>query len=321
MDAPGVLSGDTERTTPDIIGVRFQKIGKIYHFDAGGKPIADGEYVVVETSRGRQLGQVIQHIASPSLSQEGGWKPILRVANAQDLVLRQVWQQKEAEAIVVCREKAAEIGVTDVKFVAAEFSFDGARLTILYSHEADERFEFKNLRRSMSRVYPQSQIEFHLIGPRDVAKLLGGMGACGIDSRCCAMFITEFSPISIKMAKEQGISLTPTEITGMCGRLRCCLVYEYETYVEARKLLPKRGKMVGTPKGEAKVVDVLTLKEAVMVEFTAGGRAEFTKDELIPLEALEVLKQKVESVNGTGPVEAPPAVKPPQKEVRRDRRR
>ena len=321
MDAPSVINENSEKAEPGIIGVRFQKIGKMYHFDSGGFPVAEEEYVVVETSRGRQLGKVIQRIEKLETIPGGGLKTILRVANAQDLVLRQVWQQKEAEAIVQCREKAAEIGVVDVKFVAAEFSFDGARLTILYSHETDERFEFKNLRRSMSRVYPQSQIEFHLIGPRDVAKLLGGMGACGIDSRCCAMFITEFSPISIKMAKEQGISLTPTEITGMCGRLRCCLLYEYETYVEARKLLPKRGKMVGTPKGEAKVVDVLTMKEAVMVEFTTGGRAEFTKDELIPLEALEVLKQKVESVNGTEPVEAPPAVKPPQKEVRRDRRR
>ncbi len=104
----------------------------------------------------------------------------------------------------------------------------------------------------MQRIYPRSQVEMRQIGPRDVAKLLGGMGACGIENRCCSMFLTEFSPISIKMAKEQGISLTPTEITGMCGRLRCCLIYEYEQYVEARKNLPKRNKRVVTPRAKAR---------------------------------------------------------------------
>lgn len=321
MHALSVSGVDMDKRLPGIISVRFQKTGKLYHFDTGSLEVANGEYVVVETSRGRQLGQVIQHIEKAGTPQEGTLKPIVRVATALDLVQRQVWQQKEAEAIVICREKAAEIGVFEVKFVAAEFSFDGLRLTILYSHESEERLEFKNLRRSMSRAYPQSQIEFYLIGPRDVAKLLGGMGACGIESRCCSRFITDFSPISIKMAKEQGISLTPTEITGMCGRLRCCLVYEYEQYVEARKQLPKRGKMVGTPKGEAKVVDVLTLKEAVLVEFPAGGRAEFLKEELIPLEALEVLAQKTESVQEEPPEERKVPERKPRRDARHDRRR
>lgn len=321
MNATSVSETNDDKRLPGIIGVRFQKIGKLYHFDTGGSGVADGEYVVVETSRGRQLGQVVQHIQKEGTPQEGTLKPILRVATALDLVQRQVWQQKEAEAIVICREKAAEIGVIEVKFVAAEFSFDGSRLTILYSHESEERLEFKNLRRSMSRAYPQAQIEFYLIGPRDVAKLLGGMGACGIESRCCSRFITDFSPISIKMAKEQGISLTPTEITGMCGRLRCCLVYEYEQYVEARKQLPKRGKVVGTPKGEARVVDVLPLKQAVMVEFTNGGRAEFLKDELIPLEALEVLTQKTEAVQEAAPEARKVPEKKPRRDPRHDRRR
>jgi cell fate regulator YaaT (PSP1 superfamily) len=280
----------------NIIGVRFQKVGKLYHFDKGpSKDIELGDYVVVETSRGKQLGQVIQFINNPEISQESSLKQVLRKASARDMVLRQVWQQKELEAVINCRAKAAELGFNDVKFVAAEFSFDGSRLSILYSHESEEKIEFKTLWRALSKIYAQSQIEFHMIGPRDVAKILGGMGACGLETRCCSMFLTEFSPISIKMAKEQGISLTPTEITGMCGRLRCCLVYEYEQYVEARKQLPKRGKRVGTPKGEGKVVDVLPLKESVIVEFEAGGTAEFMKHELQPLEELEALKQKAAS--------------------------
>ncbi len=118
----------------------------------------------------------------------------------------------------------------------------------------------------MQKQHPKSQVEMRQIGPRDMAKILGGMGACGMENRCCSKFLTEFSPISIKMAKEQGISLTPQEITGMCGRLRCCLVYEYEQYSEARKELPKRNKRVVTPLGEGKVVEVNPLQMTIRVE-------------------------------------------------------
>jgi len=277
-----------------IVGIRFQKVGKIYHFDASSMPdLQPGEFVLVETSRGRQLGQMIHKIENPQRPQEG-WKAIERRASAQDMVLQKHYQHKELEVTINCRAKASEMGILGVKFIASEYSYDGSRLSILYSNEAGEKMEFKNLRRAMQRLYPHAQIDFHLIGPRDVAKLLGGMGACGLENRCCSAFLTEFSPVSIKMAKEQGISLTPTEITGMCGRLRCCLVYEYEQYVEARKQLPKRGKRVITPQGEGKVVDVLPLKEAVMVELPSGAFAEFMKHEIQPAEELEALQRKAE---------------------------
>lgn len=280
---------------PYIVGIRFQKVGKLYHFDASSnRELATGDFVIVETSRGKQLGQVIQIVQNPQLPPEGVWKPIQRKASPQDLVLRQTWQQKELEVTITCRAKAAELRIRDVKFVTSEFSFDGSRLSIFYSNEAGEKMELKDLRRVMQRIYPQTQLEFHVLGPRDVAKVLGGMGACGLESRCCSTFLTEFSPISIKMAKEQGISLTPTEITGMCGRLRCCLVYEYEQYVEARKQLPKRGKRVVTPMGEGKVNDVFPLKSSVMVELDKGGISEFMRHELQPWDELEALKQKSE---------------------------
>jgi cell fate regulator YaaT (PSP1 superfamily) len=282
---------------PYIVGVRFQKVGKLYYFDASAySDIGPGSFVVVDTVRGRQIGQIIQVIQDPQASHDGGWKPVQRPASAQDMVQRKYWQQKELEAVINCRARAAEMQIRDVKFVSAEFSFDGSRLIIQYSNEAGERMEFKGLRRSMQRIYPHAQIEFHLIGPRDIAKLLGGMGACGMDNRCCSMFLTEFSPISIKMAKEQGISLTPTEITGMCGRLRCCLIYEYEQYVEARKQLPKRNKRVRTPQGDGRVVDVLPLKDSVMVELATNGMIrEFTRQDLEPLDELEALKKKADS--------------------------
>jgi cell fate regulator YaaT (PSP1 superfamily) len=225
----------------------------------------------------------------------GGIKSIVRIATPQDLLVRQQWEKRELEAIDTCRVKAAELGFSDIKIVSAEFSLDGSRLLFVYSSDEGEKTDLKSLKRNMQRNYQQSHVEMHLVGPRDVAKAMGGMGACGLECRCCTAFITEFSPISIKMAKEQGISLTPTEITGMCGRLRCCLVYEYEQYVEARKLLPKRGKLVVTPKGNGKVVDVVPLKGDVIVELEQGGQHEFMLQDIQPLEELDALKKKAEN--------------------------
>ena len=278
---------------PLVVGIRFQKIGKIYHFDASGFPdLRLGDQAVVETSRGAQLGEVVQVLTDPQPPPEGNWKPIQRRATPRDLVLRQIWQKKELEAMINCRAKAAEVRLEGVKIVGAEFSFDGSRLSFLYSTEAEIKVDTKRLRIAMQRLYPRSHVEMRLVGPRDVAKILGGMGACGMENRCCSMFLTEFSPISIKMAKEQGISLTPSEITGMCGRLRCCLVYEYEQYVEARQNLPKRNKRVVTPQGEGRVVDTFPLKETVLVELDKGFQQEFPHAQIQPWDELEALRKK-----------------------------
>lgn len=279
---------------PSIVGIRFQKIGKLYHFDASR--IVDlklGDYVVVETARGKQLGEVItQYETAPAPPPEGAWKIVERLATPRDLVMRQMWQKKELEATINCRAKLADMSTQGVKIVASEFSFDGSRLAFLYSSESGDKQDLNQLRNAMQRVYTRSRVEMRQIGPRDVAKILGGMGACGLETRCCSMFLTEFSPVSIKMAKEQGISLTPSEITGMCGRLRCCLVYEYEQYVAARKVLPKRGKRVVTPLGEGKVLDVYPLRQSVMVDVIEKGRHEFMKHELQPWDELEALRRK-----------------------------
>lgn len=278
---------------PFIVGIRFQKVGKIYHFDASScQDLQVGDFTVVETSRGRQLGEVVQIVKDPTPPPEGSWKPIHHRATPRDLVLRQIWQKKEIEAMINCRAKMAELGIQAVKIVAAEFTFDGTRLSFLYSTEAEGKVDLRALRNAMQRTYPRSRVEMRQIGPRDVAKIIGGMGACGLENRCCSMFLTEFSPISIKMAKEQGISLTPSEITGMCGRLRCCLVYEYEQYVAARKQLPKRGKRVVTPLGEGKVVDTYPLKQSVLVELEKGSREEFSQEDLQPWDELEALRRK-----------------------------
>jgi cell fate regulator YaaT (PSP1 superfamily) len=278
---------------PFIVGIRFQKVGKVYHFDAANcRDIQVGDFAIVETSRGRQLGEIIQIVENPEPPPEGTWKSIYRKATPRDLVLRQIWQKKELEAMITCRAKLAEIGIPGVKIVAAEFTFDGTRLSLLYSTESEGKVDLRKLNNTMQRLYPRARVEMRQVGPRDVAKSLGGMGACGLDNRCCSMFLTEFSPISIKMAKEQGISLTPSEITGMCGRLRCCLVYEYEQYVEARKDLPKRGKRVHTASGDGKVDDVNPLKQTVIVYLESGTRVEVPIAEIQPLDELEALQKK-----------------------------
>jgi len=277
---------------PLIVGVRFAQIGKIYHFDATSTPaVKPGDRVIVETSRGKQLGEVIQLIKDP-VPPTDGWKPIERLATARDLVLRRTWAQKELEAMIACRERAAQLKLRGIKILSAEYSFDGTRLTLMFSSESDDKADLKSLRHDLQKQYQSSQVEMRQIGPRDVAKMLGGMGACGLETRCCSKFLTEFSPISIKMAKEQGISLTPQEITGMCGRLRCCLVYEYEQYAAARKELPKRNKHVVTPLGEGKVVEVSPLLMTVRVEIAEGGIREFSRDEIEPWDELEALRRK-----------------------------
>jgi len=281
----------TDRT--NVVGVRFAKTGKVYHFDASTvQNVQLGDSVVVETSRGWQIGQVALVIQDPNSPAEGAWKKVDRLATARDLAMRQLWQRKEAEVIAASRQRVKELSLEGVKIVQAEYSIDGARLTIFFSSEVEEKVELKSLRQDMQRQFSPSQVEVRQMGPRDVAKLFDGMGACGLETRCCARFLTEFSSISIKMAKEQGISLTPTEITGMCGRLRCCLVYEYEAYIQARQQLPKRNKRVITPLGEGKVVDVIPLQDKVLVELPEIGVRQFEKNDLKPADELEAFQKK-----------------------------
>ncbi|MEK6256213.1 MAG: stage 0 sporulation protein [Chloroflexota bacterium] len=280
--------------SPVVVGIRFQKVGKLYHFDARNVPdINPGDFAIVQTSRGRQMGQVMGILTDPPKPPRGNWKKIERMASPNDLLVRQEWGQKEIEAMIACRALASELKYEGLKIVKADYTFDGERLTILFNTEDEGDVNLARLKKKMQASYSDTQVEFRRIGPRDVAKIIGGMGACGLESRCCSTFLTEFSPISIKMAKAQGISLDPSEITGMCGRLRCCLVYEYEQYVAARKVLPKRGKKVLTPMGAGKVIDVIPLKEAVMVQIEKeGGRHEFLKHEIEPWDEREALKRK-----------------------------
>jgi len=244
-----------------IAGVRFQPTGKIYCFDASGHPdLRAGDYVLVETTRGQQLGEVVS-VQPADEGENRDLKPVQRRATGRDLALRQQWRDREEEALTRAREAVERLNLP-IKIVVAEYTFDGQGLTLLYVSE-EKKLDLSELQSALQRSL-RVRVDLRRVGPRDHAKLMGGYGACG-ELRCCSRFLSEFCPISIKMAKVQGVSLSPLEIAGMCGRLRCCLAYEHEQYVEACRMMPRRKKRVRTPHGEGKVVDLLPLKGIVIV--------------------------------------------------------
>ena len=276
--------------SPKIVGVRFMPVGKVYHFSAPQlREVRVGDWVIVSTTRGRQMGQVASLEPPAHGAADGPFKPIERLATNRDLALKKYWETQEIAALVTAREKVHALRL-GCKIVKAEYTFDGGRLSFLYTVADNFEVNIEPLRAALQPEF-NAKIDLHLIGPRDAAKIIGGGGACGLTERCCARFLTDFSPISVKMAREQGLSLNPQEITGICGRLRCCLVYEYEQYVDARKQLPKRDKEVGTPHGNGKVLEVFPLKDAVLV-LVGETRHEVARADLQPLAELAALQQK-----------------------------
>ncbi len=269
-----------------IAGIRFGKTGKIYHFDAAHiQDIRIGDAVVVDTARGNQIGWVAMLVSNVSLDEGEVLKPIVRLANAQDLAQQQILKVREKALVEFCRIKVVENKLVGVKIVDAEFSFDGVRLLIMYTVESEEKIDLKVIKQDVQQIYNGTQIELKQIGPRDMAKCMGGLGACGLENRCCSTFLCDFNSISIRMAKEQGISLTPGEITGICGRLRCCLSYEYDHYLAAKEGMPKRKKMVKTPSGVGKVIDIAPLSGTVIVDIPEVGTRSFHKDEVNVIES------------------------------------
>jgi cell fate regulator YaaT (PSP1 superfamily) len=265
----------------NIIGVQFEDVGKKYYFDASRYPdLKLGDPVVVRTSRGLQLAKVSQVQLDANDLDFNSFKSVERPASPKDMLQRKALAIKEKEIIAQIREHLNEHGMSAVKVVSAEYSLDGNRLFILLSSESKVNYNIKRLHQDVQRMVKGVHLEMRQVGPRDAAKLICGMGACGLETRCCSKFLTEFSSISIRMAKTQDISLTPSEITGMCGRLRCCLMYEYDQYVEAIKTLPKRKRRVPTPMGEGRVVQILPLRQAVIVDVPNVGPREFSKEEL-----------------------------------------
>ena len=278
-----------------VVGVRFAAVNKAYYFDANGFDLDIDDYVIVESIRGRQIGKVVQ-VMTDYVNEGDSLKTVIRPATSKDLVAKELFNQKKEEVIAFAAKRLEELNLKGVKILDADFSFDGTRLQVSYASDNDEKVDLKSLKFDIMRNFSGvNAVDLRQLGPRDVAKAIPGMGACGLSCRCCCRYLTEFSSISIKMAKEQGISLTPAEITGMCGRLRCCLVFENEYYVECRKRLPKKNKRVMTPQGEGKVLEVFPLRDAVLVDIPEVGRREFKREQINVETAVPEAKAQEES--------------------------
>ena len=254
----------------EIVGVRFQQAGKVYYFDAAGIPMEINDYVIVETTHGHELGKVVISPGQVIFSEIGEpLKLVVRKAQAEDIKKVQQQQEKASEAIAKCRELVEKLNLS-MKPISAQYNLDGSHLTIFFS--AEKRVDFRELVRELSRSL-KTRVELRQVGARDEAKLIGGLGKCGFPL-CCTTFLSEFAPVSIKMAKEQDLALNPMKTSGVCGRLLCCLGYEYEQYRAMKQKLPALGQEVSTNLGKAKVVSCNPLKETVMIESDSGVSVE-----------------------------------------------
>lgn len=266
----------------EIVGVRFKKVYKIYYFSPEGQDFKCGDRVIVETSRGVEFGTVAianKHVPEESITSP--LKPVIRKATAEDEKTHLKNAEKSKEAFKIALEKISKHGL-NMKLVDVEYTFDCGKA--LFYFTADGRVDFRELVKDLATVF-HTRIELRQIGVRDEAKMLGGFGACG-RNLCCHSFLDEFIPVSIKMAKEQSLSLNPTKISGACGRLMCCLKYEQETYEELNAGIPGAGSLVRTPDGEGTVTGVETLKRSVTVKFPDSPAIKS-----YPVDEIKVLKR------------------------------
>ena len=250
----------------EVVGIRFKSVGKIYYFAPGRIEFTKGDFAVVETVRGTEIGEVMlsnrnipeENIVSPL-------KPVLRKATNEDIEKIDKIKEKEKKAFDICLEKIHQHNL-DMHLVDVEYTFDENK--ILFYFTAEGRVDFRELVKSLASVF-KTRIELRQIGVRDEAKMLGGIGVCGRPI-CCNSFLGDFQPVSIKMAKEQNLSLNPTKISGTCGRLMCCLKYEQSTYEEMLKFVPRVDAIVETPDGKGTVIDNNVLSGLVKVKIDRG---------------------------------------------------
>lgn len=250
----------------EIIGIRFKEGGKIYYFDPVNLKFQKDEMAVVETVRGVEIGKI--ELSNREIPEEEAvlpLRPVIRKATDEDIKKLDEIRKKEKNALEICEQKIKEHNL-DMKLVDVEYTFDCSK--ILFYFTADGRVDFRELVKSLASVF-KTRIELRQIGIRDQAKMLGGIGICG-RQLCCKSFLTDFHPVSIKMAKEQNLSLNPTKISGCCGRLMCCLKYENDTYEEMLKYVPKVDALVKTPDGKGKVVDSNVLTGIIKVKLESN---------------------------------------------------
>ena len=257
-----------------IVGVRFQNAGKLYYFDPLQTGASAGDSVIVETARGQEIGEAVTGPANvPDEEIVPPLRPVLRIATQEDIDHKEENRRKEKSAFEVCRQKISEHQLP-MKLVSCEYTFDNTKL--LFYFTAESRVDFRALVKDLASIF-HVRIELRQIGVRDEARMMGGLGICG-RPLCCSRFLGDFHPVSIKMAKEQNLSLNPTKISGACGRLMCCLQYEEDFYEKTSRALPRVGKPVSTPDGDGVVAEVNILKETVRVRISKGTDMTELKD-------------------------------------------
>jgi cell fate regulator YaaT (PSP1 superfamily) len=270
-----------------VVGVRFKQAGKIYYFDPGKLEIKKDDNVIVETVRGVEFGLV--EFANKEVSGKeivSPLKKVIRLATAQDKAQAKRNKEKEKHAFETCLEKI-EKHKLDMKLVDVEITFDMSK--IIFYFTSDGRVDFRELVKDLAAVF-RTRIELRQIGVRDEAKMINGIGICG-RTLCCATFLSDFHPVSIKMAKDQGLSLNPSKISGICGRLMCCLKYEQDTYETLIKNLPHEGDLVSTPEGDGEVLSVSVLKQVVKTAVRKPPRNDVQVFYFSP-EELKILRKK-----------------------------
>lgn len=250
-----------------VVGVRFKKAGKIYYFDPDEFDIDIGSNVIVETARGIEYGLVVLPVKEVEENEiVAPLKKVIRVATQEDQEHEEQNERKEKEALEICLQKIKEHNLS-MKLIDVEYTFDNNK--VLFYFTADGRVDFRELVKDLAMVF-KTRIELRQIGVRDESKMMGGLGICG-RVLCCKSFLGEFQPVSIKMAKEQGLSLNPAKISGTCGRLMCCLKYEQDAYEDILRRAPKVGAVVSTPEGQGVITDTNLLKETVKVKLDKGN--------------------------------------------------
>ena len=277
----------------NIVGVRFKKPGKIYFFDPGNLKIKKNTYVIVETATGEAYGEaVIVNRLLPENKLAAPLKPVIRIATYRDIKHQEENKKKEAEAMKICQEKIQKHKL-DMNLIDVEYKFDNSK--ILFYFTADGRIDFRELVKDLAAIF-KVRIELRQIGVRDEIKRMGGNGVCGREL-CCCSFLGNFETVSIKMAKEQNISLNPSKISGNCGRLMCCLKYEQEAYEEKLARLPKIGAIVKTADGQGEVCGIETLKERIKVKFRDGDGFFYKRYELPDIKIIKNIERKEEHDN------------------------
>ncbi|MDX9916701.1 MAG: stage 0 sporulation family protein [Gudongella sp.] len=267
-----------------VVGIRFKKAGKIYYFDPDKIEIVQNDFVIVETARGIEFGHVV--IGPREVPEEEiimPLKKVLRLATDEDFEIHRSNKAKVQETLEICQKKVEEHGL-EMKLVDVEYTFDNNK--VIFYFTADGRVDFRDLVKDLAAVF-KTRIELRQIGVRDEAKMVGGVGPCG-QVVCCSRFLGDFAPVSIKMAKEQSLSLNPTKISGLCGRLMCCLKYEQDTYEELLEKMPTVGAIVTTPHGKGVIIDTYTLLERVKAKVKLKDGTE------------DIFQYQVEEIETTG---------------------